>query len=176
MTIKTTYPKGTPPKNFTPLEYYLMIRLSLILATALIIGCGNQGSQTQQRTQTQQTEQTQTVDPMKNKGIGPITEVKLSPQIDMNLVKKGEDLFKVKCSACHKIEEKYVGPALKGVTQRRTPEWIMNMILNPEEMTKKDPIAKELLAEYLTQMVAQVKDTTEARAILEYLRFVDSQK
>jgi hypothetical protein len=50
------------------------------------------------------------------------------------------------------------------------------MILNPEEMTKKDPIAKELLAEYLTPMVAQVKDTSEARAILEYLRFVDSQK
>jgi mono/diheme cytochrome c family protein len=113
---------------------------------------------------------------MKNKGIGPINEVKLSPQIDMNLVKKGEDLFKIKCSACHKIEERYVGPALKGVTQRRTPEWIMNMILNPEEMTKKDPIAKELLAEYLTPMVAQVKDTSEARAILEYLRFVDSQK
>jgi mono/diheme cytochrome c family protein len=173
MRIKAAYPKGTPPKNFTSLKYYLLVRLSLILATALLIGCGNQGSQTQQRTQTQQT---QTVDPMKNKGIGPITEVKLSPQIDMNLVKKGEDLFKIKCSACHKLEEKYVGPALKGVTQRRTPEWIMNMILNPEEMTKKDPIAKELLAEYLTQMVAQVKDTTEARAILEYLRFVDSQK
>jgi cytochrome c len=173
MIVKTAYPKGTPPKNFTPLEYYLMIRLSLILATALIIGCGNQGSQTQQRIQA---EQTQTVDPMKNKGIGPITEVKLSPEIDMNLVKKGEELFKIMCSACHKIEERYVGPAMKGITQRRTPEWIMNMILNPEEMTKKDPIAKELLAEYLVQMVAQVKDTSEARAILEYLRFVDSQK
>jgi hypothetical protein len=39
MRIKAAYPKGTPPKNFTPLKYYLMMRLSLILATALIIGC-----------------------------------------------------------------------------------------------------------------------------------------
>ena len=30
----------------------------------------------------------------------------------------------------------------------RTPEWIMNMILNPTEMVEKDPLAKELLVEF----------------------------
>ncbi|MEO0169795.1 MAG: cytochrome c, partial [candidate division WOR-3 bacterium] len=87
-----------------------------------------------------------------------------------------EEIFKTKCSACHKLDERYVGPALKGVTKRRTPEWIMNMILNPEEMTKNDPIAKKLLEEYLTQMTFQNVSEDEARAILEYFRLVDSQE
>ena len=76
--------------------------------------------------------------------------------MSMKLVRrKGKTLFEAKCSACHKAEERYVGPALKGVTTRRSAEWIMNMILNPAEMLEKDATAKELLAEYMTQMTFQ---------------------
>jgi len=109
-----------------------------------------------------------------DKGIGPITEVKLGP-IDQNLVKKGKEIFDSKCASCHKLEERYVGPPLKGVTKRRKPEWIMNMILNPTEMEQKDPIAKQLLAEYLTQMTFQNVSQEDARAILEYLRSIDEK-
>ena len=79
------------------------------------------------------------------------------------------------CSACHKLDQRYVGPALTGVTKRRTPEWIMNMILNPQEMTQKDPIAKDLLATHFTQMSFQNVTQEEARAILEFFRQNDSQ-
>jgi cytochrome c len=108
-------------------------------------------------------------------GIGPIKKVEISENIDMKLVNEGKKIFELKCSACHKLEERYVGPALKGVTKRRRPEWIMNMILNPIEMTQKDPTAKQLLSEYLTQMTFQDVKENEARAILEYFRYVDSQ-
>lgn len=108
-------------------------------------------------------------DPMQNKGIGPITSVQLGA-IDNAMADKGQELFKKKCSACHKLEAKYVGPALKGVTKRRTPEWIMNQILNPKEMTEKDPIAKELLATFMTQMTFQDVTQDDARAMLEYFR------
>ena len=37
-------------------------------------------------------------------------------------------------------------------------------------MLKNDPIAKELLAEYATQMADQNLTEQEARALLEYLR------
>jgi mono/diheme cytochrome c family protein len=107
-----------------------------------------------------------------NKGIGPIKEVKLGP-LDQALAEKGQGIFEEKCSACHKIEERYVGPALKGVTQRRTPEWIMNMALNPQEMIMEDPIAQELLAEYFTPMAFQNVTEDDVRAILEYFRSVD---
>lgn len=120
-------------------------------------------------------EQSQAISENYSFGIGPIqSKIELGP-IDDALAQKGEKLFNEKCTACHKIEERYVGPALKGITERRTPEWIMNMILNPMEMTQKDPQAKELLAEYLTQMTNQNVSQEDARAILEYFRKIDSK-
>ena len=110
------------------------------------------------------------VDPMSNKGIGPISSVTLG-EIDPTLAAEGEVVFKAKCTACHKITKKFVGPALKGVTQRRSSEWIMNMAMNPEEMIKKDPIAQKLLIEYNGAPMANQNITeAEARAILEYFR------
>lgn len=114
-------------------------------------------------------------DTASSKGIGPITSVQLGA-IDAALVKQGQEVFDGKCAACHKMDEKVVGPALGGVTKRRTPEWIMNMILNPEEMTQKDPAAQALLAEHLTQMTFQNVSEKEARAILEYFRKTDEGK
>jgi mono/diheme cytochrome c family protein len=105
-------------------------------------------------------------------GVGPVSEVKLA-SIDNSLVTKGEQLFTAKCSACHKISERLVGPPLKDVTKRRKPEWIMNMILNPQQMTQENPTAKELFATYLVQMTFQDVTQDDARAILEYFRSND---
>ncbi|HRS39031.1 MAG TPA: cytochrome c [Bacteroidia bacterium] len=108
------------------------------------------------------------------KGIGPVTSVEVGAAVDAAMASEGEKLFEAKCTACHKVtDEKYVGPGLKGVTQRRKPEWIMNMILNPTEMTQKDPAAKELLATHLTQMTNQNVTQEDARKLLEYLRKID---
>ena len=110
------------------------------------------------------------VDPMSNKGIGPISSVTLG-EIDPAMASEGEVVFKAKCTACHKITKKFVGPALKGVTQRRSSEWIMNMAMNPEEMIQKDPIAQKLLIEYNGAPMANQNITeAEARALLEYFR------
>ncbi len=110
-----------------------------------------------------------------NKGVGPVTAVTLEA-LNADLAGKGKAIFEAKCSACHKVEERYVGPALKGVTTRRTPEWIMNMILNPAEMLEKDATAKELLGEYMTQMTFQNITQDEARQLLEFFRQNDGAK
>lgn len=107
-----------------------------------------------------------------DKGVGPVTEVKLGP-VDPAKAKAGAALFEQKCSACHKLDERYVGPALKGVTQRRTPEYIMNMILAPEKMTTENAEAQKLLGEYMVQMTFQNVKESEAREILEYFRQID---
>lgn len=109
-------------------------------------------------------------------GIGPVKEeMKLAP-VDAALYTKGEEIFTVKCIACHKFNSRLVGPQLKDVTKRRRPEWIMNMILNPLEMGQKDRTAKELLAQYLVPMTFQDVSQDDARAILEYFRAVDEGK
>lgn len=110
------------------------------------------------------------------KGVGPVTTVEVGESIDEALASEGKTIFEGKCSACHQLtDQKIVGPGLAGVTERRKPEWIMNMVINPEEMTKKDPQAKKLLAEHLTQMTNQNISESDARALLEFLRQNDKQ-
>lgn len=108
-------------------------------------------------------------DPMQNKGLGPISSVELG-DLSEGMVKEGEAIFNVKCTACHKMDKRYIGPSLVGVTERRTPEWIMNMILNPDEMVMKDPLARQLLMEYSAPMANQSLTEPEARKLLEYFR------
>lgn len=103
-------------------------------------------------------------------GIGPVKQKLELGQIDQKLVKKGEEIFNTKCIACHKLDERYVGPAQRDVIKRRTPEFIMNMLLNPIEMQERHPVVKKLLAEYMTQMTNQNLSFDDARAILEYFR------
>jgi cytochrome c1 len=103
-------------------------------------------------------------------GIGPVTaKVEVGP-VDPALASKGKALFETKCTACHKMDTTYVGPALGEVTTRRTPAYIMNMILNPQEMVERHPIAKKLLAERMTFMANQGLTVDEARAVVEFLR------
>ena len=111
------------------------------------------------------------VDPMQDKGVGVITEVKLDPEINQELAAQGDKIYQDKCTACHKPTEKFIGPAPKGVLDRRTPEWIMNMILDPERMVKENPTAKKLLIEFNGSPMANQNLTEEqARAVLEYFR------
>ncbi len=102
-------------------------------------------------------------------GFGPVREISLGA-IDADLVAEGEELFTVKCTACHRLDSRYVAPPLGDVTTRRSPEFIMNMILNPEGMVQQHPEVRALLTEYLTPMPNQQLTEDEARAILEYLR------
>ena len=144
--------------------------LVLAIIVAFISSCG--GGEKKAETNSESKEEVKEaveVDPMQDKGIGPITSITLG-EIDETLAIEGKALFATKCSACHKISKRFVGPALMGVTDRRTPEWIMNMILNPEVMVAENPIAKKLLAEYLSPMANQSLTESEARAILEYFR------
>ena len=104
-------------------------------------------------------------------GIGPIRDMQLGA-LDPELAATGEEAFTLKCSACHKIEERYVAPPLGDVLVRRRPEFVMNMILNATEMVQRHPEVQKLLAEYFTPMTVQVTEESEARAILEYLRSV----
>lgn len=103
-------------------------------------------------------------------GIGPIKELKLE-DLSLDLAKKGKETFTAKCTACHKMSERYVGPQLSEVFKRRRPEWIMNMILNPSGMLENDSTAKELLGEFLVPMTFQNVSTDDVRGILEYFRY-----
>ncbi len=103
------------------------------------------------------------------KGLGPVKSIDLG-EVESELAKKGEKIYVLKCTACHAPDKEKLGPAPKGIMDRRTPEWVMNMILNPEEMAMKDPIGRGLLMKYNTVMANQGLTEEDARAVLEYFR------
>ncbi|MCK5678336.1 MAG: cytochrome c [Flavobacteriaceae bacterium] len=149
--------------------------LTVFALGALMISCGGEKAKEEVANSVKEEVKTEVkaeaikIDPMTDKGVGPIKTLTLA-DIDENLVAKGQEVYKVKCTACHKISKRFVGPGLKGITERRTPEWIMNMILNPEVMVVENETAKQLLIEYSAPMANQSLTEEEARAILEYLR------
>ncbi len=108
---------------------------------------------------------------MDNKGVGPFTSISFDDEINTEMATAGQAKFQAICTACHMAEQRMIGPALKGVYDRRSPEWVMNMIINPDGMLKEDPIAKALLKEYNNAiMLNQNLSEEETRNVAEYLR------
>jgi len=106
-----------------------------------------------------------------NKGVGTIKNLELSPTIDQGMVDRGAALFKTNCTACHKISKRFIGPSPTGIMERRSPEWIMNMILDPSLMAEQDQCAKDMLVEFNGAAMANQNMTEpQARDILEYFR------
>lgn len=49
---------------------------------------------------------------------------------------KGKELFNTNCAACHKLDGKMTGPALRGVSGRRSKDWLYEWIKNSSAMIK----------------------------------------
>ncbi|MEB8346070.1 cytochrome c [Flavobacteriaceae bacterium KMM 6898] len=153
--------------------------LTILALVALIVGCGEKKEEkkdgfemnrTKKEVKAADSDAGVPVD-LSNKGVGPVKSISFDATIDADLASKGEAKFNAICTACHMAEQRMIGPALKGVYDRRSPEWVMNMILNPDGMLKEDPIAKALLKEYNNAiMLNQNLSEEDARALAEYLR------
>jgi cytochrome c2 len=86
--------------------------------------------------------------------------------------KAGHDLFvKRSCSMCHTIGKgRLAGPDLKGVTERRSSEWLHKWLSNTSEMLASDSTAKALLAENRGIKMPNVKLTEpEIENVLAYI-------
>ena len=64
-------------------------------------------------------------------------------------VQAGKKLFNANCAACHKINKRAVGPALKGVSAKYDKEWLYQWISNSTAMVKSgDAQAVAIYEEY----------------------------
>jgi len=152
--------------------------LCLVAIGALIASCGEKKEEKKDGFEMNRTKKESTsasssegvpVD-LDNDGVGPFKNVKFDAEINQELAAQGEAKYNA-CMACHAAEQRMIGPALKGLYERRSPAWVMNMIINTNEMLKKDPIAKALLKEYNNAiMTPSGLNEEETRAMAEYLR------
>lgn len=163
--------------------FLLILLLStLILITLSLQGCGGNGDESM-------AEQEQDMDPYleqfqerltpfeQEHGIGPITErIEINDEIDDEMVMRGREIFEMKCDDCHSLQQDEVGPSLGDVVNRRSPEFIMNFMLNPGENVLNHPVGLDLLAEHNVEMPYRDVTRDEARAVYEFLRdFYGSQ-
>lgn len=127
-------------------------------------------------TETTTTDNSAATNPSSDKGIGKFQNVELTHPLDEGMVATGKNVYEVKCASCHKLtDERLVGPGFAKVTDRRTPEWIMNFVTNTEEMIDKDPAAQKLLEECLVRMPNQSLSDEDARGVLEFMRKNDGK-
>ncbi len=49
---------------------------------------------------------------------------------------KGKELFNTNCAACHSLDKKMTGPALRGVSAKYDKEWIYKWVHNSSELIK----------------------------------------
>jgi len=160
------------------------ILISGILFSFLLIACGGKGEKEKDgfsvdREKTTKQAETPVVDEvppsmrvnLDNKGVGQIKDITLDAEIDQEMAAAGAALFKNNCTACHKLDKRFIGPSPVGILERRSPEWIMNMILDPKLMTTEDQCAKDLLIEFNGAAMANQNLTVdEVRSILEFYR------
>ncbi|MEZ4849549.1 MAG: c-type cytochrome [Bacteroidia bacterium] len=131
--------------------------------TVLLMACGG-------NTSTNESGKTAAKKADDGKGVGEVKNVTLNDPLKPEMVEKGKAIYEMKCAACHKLSgQRVVGPGWEGLTTKRKPEWIMNMVTNVEVMLAEDSTARALLKECLVQMPNQNLTIGDARDVLEFM-------
>lgn len=151
-----------------------IVVLFLAISSLFIIACGSEGVKDEKPVDVQELTKNQP----ETHGIEiKESEITITNPLNAEWVTGGKAIYELKCQSCHKLtEEKLVGPGWKGVTKKRTPVWILNMITNVEMMLEKDPEAQKLLELCLIRMPNQNLMLDDARKILEFQRSNDGEK
>lgn len=148
--------------------------LLLIAATMLFASCGEGVQKEPKPVDVQELTQNKPEDH------GPIvkeSDVTVTNPLNSAWVSTGKSTYELKCQSCHRLTgEKLVGPGWLGVTKRRTPVWILNMVTNTEMMLSSDPEAQKLLELCMVRMPQQNLKLDEARQVLEFMRSNDGEK
>src|SRR5690554_438294 len=95
---------------------------------------------------------------------------------DEETVQAGKSIFNANCSACHRLDQKLIGPALRGVTDRREVQWAKDFIHNSQKLIQEgDPEAVALFAEYNNLIMPAMPFLSEddLNSLLSYIEYGD---
>ena len=88
-------------------------------------------------------------------------------------IEDGKAIFTARCAACHNVNKQMTGPALAGVHERRSMDWIINFVHSSQSMVKKgDKDAVALFQKFNNIPMPDHPDLTEAhiRSIVEFVK------
>jgi cytochrome c551/c552 len=85
----------------------------------------------------------------------------------------GRKIFLARCAACHNVNKQVLGPALAGIEERRSVEWIASFIRSSQTMVREgDAEAVKLYAAFNKIPMPDHRDLTDEQiaSIIEYVR------
>jgi mono/diheme cytochrome c family protein len=88
----------------------------------------------------------------------------------------GRSLFNANCSACHNLDRRGVGPALRGVTERREMDWTRRFIKNSQAVIQSgDATAVALFKEYGNTVMPSMNFLSDGDIdnLLSYIEYGD---
>src|SRR6516162_5454643 len=87
-------------------------------------------------------------------------------------IDEGKAIFSTRCAACHNINVKVVGPALAGVEQRHTIDWIIQFVHSSQSLVKSnDKDAVALFSQFNNTVMPDHPDLSgeQIKNIVEYV-------
>ena len=96
------------------------------------------------------------------------TMVQATPPIE-----EGKSIFLSRCAACHTVNKNLTGPALSGIDQRRSMDWIISFVHSSQKMIKSGDSAALAIFEKFNKV--PMPDHTDLTAdniknIVEYIK------
>lgn len=91
-------------------------------------------------------------------------------------VAAGKTVFNANCKSCHKLDQKYTGPALRGVSDRRSIDWAKSFIRNSQALIATgDAQANALYKEYnnLAMPAHEFLSDDDVMNLLSYIEYGD---
>jgi mono/diheme cytochrome c family protein/heme/copper-type cytochrome/quinol oxidase subunit 2 len=88
----------------------------------------------------------------------------------------GKVVFNANCKTCHKLDQKYIGPALRGATDRNDAEWVKTWIKNSQVVIASgDSYAVALFKEYNNSVMPAYTFLTDEdlNGLLAYIEYGD---
>lgn len=90
-------------------------------------------------------------------------------------IEEGKALFNSRCATCHNVNKTVVGPALAGIDERRSLEWIVKFVQSSQTLIKKgDADASEVFAKFNSFPMPDHPDLT-ADNIEDIVSYIKSQ-
>ncbi len=88
-------------------------------------------------------------------------------------LEEGKAIFSSRCAACHNVNKTLTGPALAGVDQRRSIDWIIKFVRSSQTLVKNgDKDAVAIFNQFNNIPMPDHPDLTEEniKSIVEYIR------
>lgn len=88
----------------------------------------------------------------------------------------GKTVFNANCKQCHKLDQKYTGPALRGITERQSVDWAYKFIRNSQGVISSgDAYANALYKEYNNTVMPPHEFLTDGdlNNLLAYIEYGD---